>query len=34
MNWRQKLKDAGDPRLGNDRIWLMGDAIHPMPPSR
>jgi len=34
--WRRdaKKKDPSDLCLGNPRIWLLGDAIHPMLPSR
>lgn len=33
-NWREKTKKADEPKLANDRVWLMGDAIHAMLPSR
>lgn len=39
-DWRQKLltthvKDTKpDPAIANPRVWLMGDSIHPMLPSR
>ncbi|KAF4627829.1 hypothetical protein G7Y89_g10322 [Cudoniella acicularis] len=33
-NWRQKAKSPENSALGNDQVWLMGDAIHPMLPAR
>ncbi|KAF1808150.1 FAD/NAD(P)-binding domain-containing protein [Eremomyces bilateralis CBS 781.70] len=33
-HWRQKVKSPEDPNLGNDHVWLLGDAIHCMLPSR
>jgi hypothetical protein len=29
-NWRRESKVA----VSNDRVWLVGDAIHPMLPAR
>ena len=34
MGWRTKDSKAGIPELGHPRIWLMGDAIHAMLPTR
>lgn len=35
-NWRAAAAAAapGDPNPGNPRVWFLGDAIHPMLPSR
>lgn len=33
-NWRQTAKTATDPKRGNNHVWLMGDAVHPMFPLR
>jgi hypothetical protein len=33
-NWRQKAKVAEDPGRGHDRVWMIGDSVHPMLPSR
>ncbi|KAL2832207.1 hypothetical protein BJY01DRAFT_254026 [Aspergillus pseudoustus] len=32
--WRDKAATAGEPEAGHCRVWLMGDAIHPMLPGR
>lgn len=32
--WRQNVKKAEDPDLGNDHVWLIGDAYHVMLPGR
>ncbi|KAF5698521.1 NADP-binding Rossmann-like domain-containing protein [Fusarium mundagurra] len=38
VNWRQKAlarsTASSDRNIANPRVWLMGDAIHPMLPSR
>ncbi|KAI8651119.1 FAD-binding-3 domain-containing protein [Fusarium keratoplasticum] len=34
VDWRAKLHGSQDETLGHPRVWLMGDAIHPMLPSR
>jgi 2-polyprenyl-6-methoxyphenol hydroxylase-like FAD-dependent oxidoreductase len=38
VNWRQqamkKPENKGNPEIGHPRVWLIGDAIHPMLPSR
>lgn len=38
VNWRQKLKsnkkNSLDQSIANPRVWLIGDAMHPMLPSR
>ncbi|KAK1532126.1 uncharacterized protein CCOS01_04109 [Colletotrichum costaricense] len=33
-NWRKLVTSADDKRLGNPHIWLIGDSIHSMFPSR
>lgn len=33
-NWRKLVTSADDKRLGNPRIWLIGDSMHSMFPSR
>ncbi|XP_014553256.1 hypothetical protein COCVIDRAFT_40734 [Bipolaris victoriae FI3] len=33
VNWRQELQSK-DKSLGSSRVWLIGDSIHPMLPSR
>ncbi|RGP79359.1 hypothetical protein FLONG3_2514 [Fusarium longipes] len=38
VNWRQglltKKENKLDPIIANSRVWLIGDSIHPMLPSR
>ncbi|KAL0782009.1 hypothetical protein CaCOL14_003343 [Colletotrichum acutatum] len=34
MNWRKSVVSADDKRLGNPHIWLIGDSLHSMFPSR
>ncbi|KAF5554110.1 FAD binding domain-containing protein [Fusarium phyllophilum] len=34
IDWRATIKNSQDEALGHPRVWLMGDAIHPMLPSR
>ncbi|KAG7405446.1 FAD-dependent monooxygenase cctM [Fusarium oxysporum f. sp. rapae] len=34
INWRATVKNSNNETLGHPRVWLMGDAIHPMLPSR
>ncbi|KAH7191008.1 hypothetical protein BKA60DRAFT_471850 [Fusarium oxysporum] len=34
IDWRATVKNSNDETLGHPRVWLMGDAIHPMLPSR
>ncbi|ETS85310.1 hypothetical protein PFICI_03335 [Pestalotiopsis fici W106-1] len=38
VDWRRRLlegeKASHRPEIGNPRVWLIGDAIHPMLPSR
>ncbi|KAK1675954.1 hypothetical protein BDP55DRAFT_662793 [Colletotrichum godetiae] len=34
MNWRKSFASASDKRLGNPHIWLIGDSMHSMFPSR
>ncbi|EWY79605.1 hypothetical protein FOYG_17240 [Fusarium oxysporum NRRL 32931] len=34
VDWRAKIRGSQDETLGHPRVWLMGDAIHPMLPSR
>ncbi|SCO18333.1 uncharacterized protein FFNC_14751 [Fusarium fujikuroi] len=38
MDWRQQLlsksESMSDPSIANSRVWLIGDSIHPMLPSR
>lgn len=38
VDWRQRLLSANvanpDQSIANPRVWLIGDAIHPMLPSR
>ncbi|EXK24123.1 hypothetical protein FOMG_19139 [Fusarium oxysporum f. sp. melonis 26406] len=38
FDWRQRLlsqkKNKGNLDIANPRVWLMGDSIHPMLPSR
>ncbi|KAF4947052.1 hypothetical protein FGADI_10682 [Fusarium gaditjirri] len=38
MDWRQRLlsksEDKSDPNIAHPRVWLIGDSIHPMLPSR
>ncbi|CAK7207625.1 hypothetical protein SEUCBS139899_010435 [Sporothrix eucalyptigena] len=36
IDWRSKAKSKSgdDPSKGHDQVWLLGDAIHPMLPSR
>ncbi|KAL3473185.1 FAD/NAD(P)-binding domain-containing protein [Aspergillus californicus] len=33
-HWRRESQRDGDLSKGHDRVWLMGDAIHAMQPSR
>ncbi|KAG7068823.1 FAD/NAD(P)-binding domain-containing protein [Colletotrichum scovillei] len=33
-NWRKSVTSADDNRLGNPHIWLIGDSMHSMFPSR
>ena len=33
-NWRSQVKQTADSAKGNDHVWLLGDSIHPMLPSR
>lgn len=33
-NWRLNVEDPADSRKGCSHVWLLGDAIHPMHPSR
>lgn len=32
--WRAKVRSRMEPEKGDSRIWLLGDAIHPMLPNR
>ena len=32
--WRQKAKSPDRPDLGNDHVWMLGDAYHAMLPGR
>lgn len=34
QRWRAKVASAKEPKKGNSRIWLLGDAIHAMLPNR
>jgi 2-polyprenyl-6-methoxyphenol hydroxylase-like FAD-dependent oxidoreductase len=38
FDWRQRLltknENKSDPCIANPRVWLIGDSIHPMLPSR
>ncbi|KAF5695346.1 hypothetical protein FDENT_428 [Fusarium denticulatum] len=38
VDWRQQLlsksENKADPNIANPRVWLIGDSIHPMLPSR
>ncbi|EXK77188.1 hypothetical protein FOQG_18096 [Fusarium oxysporum f. sp. raphani 54005] len=34
IDWRATVKNSNDETFGHPRVWLMGDAIHPMLPSR
>ncbi|KAG7430240.1 hypothetical protein Forpi1262_v008368 [Fusarium oxysporum f. sp. raphani] len=38
VDWRQQLlstnEKKSDPSIPNPRVWLIGDSIHPMLPSR
>ncbi|KAF5701746.1 hypothetical protein FMUND_13765 [Fusarium mundagurra] len=38
MDWRQRLlsrdENRTNPDIANPRVWLIGDSIHPMLPSR
>ncbi|WXC58188.1 hypothetical protein SNK03_004086 [Fusarium graminearum] len=38
VDWRQRLlaknENKSDPTIANSRVWLIGDSIHPMLPSR
>ncbi|KAJ7880369.1 hypothetical protein B0H14DRAFT_1574287 [Mycena olivaceomarginata] len=34
MNWRESVRAPDDPVRGHPRVWLLGDAVHPMLPSR
>ncbi|RKL00309.1 hypothetical protein BFJ71_g5797 [Fusarium oxysporum] len=38
VDWRQHLlstnEKKSDPSIANPRVWLIGDSIHPMLPSR
>ncbi|KAK1625352.1 hypothetical protein BDP81DRAFT_452824 [Colletotrichum phormii] len=34
MNWRKSVASASDKRLGNPHVWLIGDSMHSMFPSR
>lgn len=33
-SWRAKVRSRKEPEKGDSRIWLLGDAIHPMLPNR
>lgn len=35
-DWRKEAKKSNphDSRVGNPRVWLVGDAVHPMQPNR
>ena len=33
-NWRAKVSAPGSPELGNPRVWIIGDAMHAMLPTR
>jgi hypothetical protein len=33
-NWRDKAQSNAVPELGNNHVWLIGDALHAMLPSR
>ncbi|KAL2832208.1 hypothetical protein BJY01DRAFT_254027 [Aspergillus pseudoustus] len=33
-DWRNNVHDPSKPELGHPRVWLIGDAIHAMLPSR
>ncbi|KAH8660858.1 hypothetical protein BGZ60DRAFT_414166 [Tricladium varicosporioides] len=33
-DWRQNARTPENPSRGNDHVWMMGDAIHPMLPAR
>ncbi|KAF3025126.1 hypothetical protein E8E14_014667 [Neopestalotiopsis sp. 37M] len=33
-DWRSKAKSQGRAEIGSDHVWLIGDAIHPMTPTR
>ncbi|KAH6698479.1 hypothetical protein BKA61DRAFT_219061 [Leptodontidium sp. MPI-SDFR-AT-0119] len=32
--WRQKIKNPDNLNLGNDHVWMIGDAYHAMLPGR
>ncbi|CEI67748.1 hypothetical protein FVEN_g9556 [Fusarium venenatum] len=38
VDWRERLltrnENKSDPVIANPRVWLIGDSIHPMLPSR
>lgn len=38
VDWRQRLlaknENKSNPTIANSRVWLIGDSIHPMLPSR
>ncbi|KAE9574251.1 hypothetical protein CGMCC3_g9512 [Colletotrichum fructicola] len=34
LDWRRAVASPDDERLGNPHVWLIGDAMHAMLPSR
>ncbi|KAL2070964.1 hypothetical protein VTL71DRAFT_13990 [Oculimacula yallundae] len=34
LTWRDKVKSNTVPGLGHPRVWVLGDAFHPMLPNR